>query len=102
MKYLKLYEEHTYNKFAVSDYTEDNLNVMQIWEILHYDEKTDSYTIVKRYEYTSDDGLIKDQETVVFQYPKERMFDDVIYQTNTIEDALDFVQLRIEAKKYNL
>lgn len=104
MKYLKLFEENkNFERFIVCEDSEHGF--IQIWEVLGHNEITDKFTLIIKYEYTGSDTnneIRKKTETKGFDFTRFVTYNDVIFKTNDLEEALEFMKMRIDAKKYNL
>jgi len=118
MKYLKLFEIHTwqsmainryrqkkkkiYKKYIVDDARKEEENIY-VWEVVKYGEISklgdEIIDLILRYKYSVGYNRFEDEEDEGTLLIKDL---DILYETDILEDAYDFLVAMLEADKYNL
>jgi len=107
MKYLKTFENSNYEKFIVEEEVETHFD---IYEILKFIPEDNDFIIIKRYStwpklycdfYPDKNTKLKkiDYDTS-FRCPSNVI--NIVFQTNYIQEAVQYVEMRLDANKYNL
>lgn len=96
---FKLFEK---NKEPKRFLLEDDNGWFYIWEILGYDEDEKIYWIIQRYYLTPQCSLKNLDEIHDQPCDKNTILHGIVKQSDNIQDLLNELQVKIDAKKYNL
>jgi len=106
MKHLKTFENNAslYKKYIVADFSpyhskESMLNSHYIFKVLP--NSTEDILYYDEFSSVSDGKLITRESYNCYKNYKDKTF-DILYQTDSLEDASDFLCALQDADKYNL
>lgn len=102
MKYIKTYENNEEPKRFIIEKEYSNL---YIWQVIRKNARkkkdVDDYYMIKnifRYE----NGKSNNDHSPPFGTSKKMLYENMVYQTDDLDDALEKVELLITANTYNL
>jgi len=58
--------------------------------------------MIKKYETGDDYNIIENTKPKEYNFNKITTYNDVIFKTNNLEEALEHMEMKINAIKYNL
>ena len=102
MKYIQLFEKKKHKKFLVEVVEEgdDDGDRLNIWEIHFYNASKKNYMISHIWEINS--KISASANPTPFIIDESILNKDVFFESDIFEEALEWAEQYLEAKKYNL
>ena len=103
MKYIKLFEnERKLKTYLIEDWRENSTKENEeylIWKVIGKNTNNEYDAIEVEY---SKNFKIKKEKGEPFTISYKSLIEGIIYQTDTIEDALEHIKMLKDTKKYNI